>query len=133
MISKLLEELDLVRAGLNVGPEDQSLWYYHKYLMLNVTENNITGSIAPQLSPSDRKAYVQGEVSFIRNLLEDYADVKWIYEALIESTCLLCRLSSRPFEHREREDVAHWLFRLRVLDRQRSGCWNDLETNLGLA
>ncbi|KND93006.1 Geranylgeranyl transferase type-2 subunit alpha [Tolypocladium ophioglossoides CBS 100239] len=29
----LVEELSLVRGGLNVGPEDQSLWYYHQFLI----------------------------------------------------------------------------------------------------
>lgn len=30
------QELDLVRRALDVGPEDQSLWYYHQFLMSQI-------------------------------------------------------------------------------------------------
>ncbi|PNY25049.1 Geranylgeranyl transferase type-2 subunit alpha [Tolypocladium capitatum] len=125
-------ELTLVRNALNVGPEDQSLWYYHQYLLLNLAEVRDHPAIAPRLAMYDRKLYVTDEITNIRELLEDYTDIKWIYEALIEYTLALCQLDSRPLDSLQREDVAHWLGKLRDLDPKRSGRWGDLETELGL-
>lgn len=126
------QEVATVRNALNVGPEDQSLWYYHKYLLLNLAEARDHQAIAPGLAMSDRKLYVTDEISNIRELLEDYTDIKWIYEALIEYTLVLCQLDGRPLDGFQRGDVAHWLGKLRDLDPKRSGRWGDLETELDL-
>ncbi|KND94315.1 Geranylgeranyl transferase type-2 subunit alpha, partial [Tolypocladium ophioglossoides CBS 100239] len=125
-------ELALVRNALNVGPEDQSIWYYHQYLLLNLAEARGHRAIAPRLAMYDRKLYITDEIANIRELLQDYTDIKWIYEALIEYTLILCQLDSRPLNGLQREDVAHWLGKLRDLDPKRSGRWGDLETELGL-
>ncbi|KAI5456280.1 hypothetical protein BGZ63DRAFT_90218 [Mariannaea sp. PMI_226] len=127
------QELNLVREALNVGPEDQSLWFYHQYLILNLARAGDSLSIAPHLTVDERKAYILREIVDIKDLLEDYTDIKWIYEALIEYTTALWKLNGDKRENEEKRDVAAWLSTLRALDPMRNGRWNDLEKQLDMA
>ncbi|KAH7134817.1 hypothetical protein B0J13DRAFT_91493 [Dactylonectria estremocensis] len=126
------EELDLVREALNVGPEDQSLWFYHQYLVLNLVGQTGSVQIAPHLTVDERKSYILREIVDIKDLLEDYQDIKWIYEALVEYTSALWQLTGEVREQQEQSDVEAWLAKLRELDPMRTGRWKDLETQLDL-
>ena len=129
----LAEELDLVREGLNVGPEDQSLWYYHKFLMLQIIDAGGPQSIiAHDMDVREKAAYVRREIDEIKDLLDDYPAVKWIYEALLEYTLVLEQQLERE-EFGGRGDVKAWLNKLRALDPMRTGRWNDLERQTGRA
>ncbi|KAF4457845.1 geranylgeranyl transferase type-2 subunit beta [Fusarium austroafricanum] len=126
-------ELELVREALNVGPEDQSLWYYHQFLVLNLADPTSNHQIAPKLTVEERKSYIDREVTDIKDLLEDYHDIKWIYGALVEYSAALTQLSGQPLESASQSDVASWLEKLRRLDPKRNGRWGDLEKELGLS
>ncbi|KIH86337.1 geranylgeranyl transferase type-2 subunit alpha [Sporothrix brasiliensis 5110] len=123
----LEEELGIIREALNVGPEDQSLWFYHQFLMLDLTEYVGRPTIVPDLSLEERMAYIARELDDIRDLLSDYDDVKWIYEALFEYTLAVAKMEERPLAENERRDVEAWLAQLRKLDPKRSGRWDDLD------
>ncbi|KAF5235194.1 hypothetical protein FAUST_7247 [Fusarium austroamericanum] len=126
------QELDLVDEGLNVGPEDESLWYYHQFLVLNLADSTSSRQIAPNLTTDDRKSYLEREMTNIKDLLEDYRNVKRIYEALAEYAMTLAQLSGQPLGSEEQIEVASWLSHLRKLDPKRNGRWHDLEKKLGL-
>ncbi|KAI1798655.1 protein prenylyltransferase [Daldinia bambusicola] len=117
-------ELDLVREALNVGPEDQSLWYYHQYLVSQIVNRTGQPTIAPALTTAERTAYVKKEIDDIKDLLEDYRDVKWIYESLLEYTIALKGFGEQV------EDPAEWLAKVRALDPMRAGRWDDVEKQL---
>jgi geranylgeranyl transferase type-2 subunit alpha len=125
-------ELELVDEGLDVGPEDQSLWYYHQFLVLNLADPTSSRQIAPNLTTDDRKSYIGREMAKMKDLLEDYRNTKRIYEALAEYAVALARLSGHPLESEEQIEVASWLNDLRKLDPKRNGRWHDLETQLDL-
>lgn len=81
----------------------------------------------------ERKSYIDDEVTEIKDLLQDYKDIKWIYEALIEYAIALNQLTGQPFEPESRSDVTSWLQTLRKLDPKRNGRWSNLEKDLGLS
>lgn len=85
------------------------------------------------LTQQDRIAYLTREIDEIKELLEDYGDVKLIYEALFEYTRALCGLEGREPGEEERGDLGVWLGKLRVLDPMRRGRWEDLGRESGLA
>jgi geranylgeranyl transferase type-2 subunit alpha len=124
--------MKLVRDALNVGPEDQSLWYYHQFLMLNVLGSLGSVSIAPHLPTPERVAYVNQEMDGIKDLLEDYDDIKWLYEALLEYTVALSRLEGRNLDEEELGQLRGWLGRLEELDPMRRGRWADARKEHGL-
>ncbi|KAH8883802.1 geranylgeranyl transferase type-2 subunit alpha [Thozetella sp. PMI_491] len=126
------DELALIREALNVGPEDQSLWYYHLFLILNLTDYVGRPSITPGLSQEERVSYLTREIEDIKDLLEDYDDVKWIYEALLEYTISLSQLEARPLNNGEKEDLKTWLANLRKNDPMRNGRWDDIAAQYGL-
>lgn len=126
----LEEELSFVRDALNVGPEDQSLWYYHQYMVSQIVNRASEHTIAPALTIAERTAYVREEIDQIKDLLEDYEDVKWIYESLLEYTIALKRLGEEGDEDIQIEDPSKWLAKVRTLDPMRAGRWNDVERQL---
>ena len=125
-------ELDLIRQGLNVGPEDQSLWYYHQFLISNIVEHGTRASIVPHLTDKERIGYLEREIIEIKDLLEDYDDVKWIYEALIEHELAVAQIEDRGLSPIQINEVASWLEKIKALDPQRQGRWNDLKMKLEL-
>lgn len=124
-------ELNLVQEALNVGPEDQSLWYYHRYLVAQVVNAKGKPSIAPQLTAEQKISYLEREVEFIKDLLQDFPDIKWPYEALLEYTLALRKLQLGAEAGREEEeDPNFWLTKLRKLDAMQTGRWNDVERDI---
>lgn len=121
-----------IREALNVGPDDQSLWYYHQFLVDNLVSPVRRPTIVPTLTVDQRVDYLLKEITEIKDLLEDYEDVKLIHEALLEYTLGLCQLEKRkPLEH-ERQDLISWVKKLKELDPMRMGRWVDLERDYGL-
>lgn len=119
-----------MHEALNVGPEDQSLWYYHQYLVHAILGANGQGLIVRDLSGHDRQRYLEDEVNFIKDLLEDYFDVKWVYEALIECTLAINAFKTDGQEQINRSLVGGWLKKLRELDTKRSGRWDELDKQI---
>jgi len=130
--TKALEkELALLENALNVGPEDQSLWFYHQHLIAQIGDieaGQTQRSIAPHLSRDQRQKYIDQEIDFIKDLAEDYTDVKWIYQALFEYTSLSSRLGANIND--VRADRNDWLKKLQAMDPLRTGRWRDLEASL---
>ncbi|CAK7214851.1 Rab geranylgeranyltransferase [Sporothrix eucalyptigena] len=121
------EELSIIREALNVGPEDQSLWFYHQFLMLDLIEYTGRPTLVPHLTVEERMTYITRELEDIRDLLTDYDDVKWIHEALFEYTLAVAKMQDRSLTETERIEVQGWLVQLRKLDPKRNGRWDDLE------
>ncbi|KXX75003.1 Geranylgeranyl transferase type-2 subunit alpha [Madurella mycetomatis] len=124
------QELDQIREALNVGPEDQSLWYYHQFLMLNLVSLDGRPSFTPGLTVKDRVTYLTREIAEIKDLLEDYKDVQLIYEGLFDYTLYICQLEGRQPDASERADLVAWLGKLKELDPMRKGRWVDLERDM---
>lgn len=121
-----------IRNALNVGPEDQSLWYYHQFLVLNLVAPGQHPAMTLNFTREDRVAYLTREIDEIKELLEDYDDVKLIYEGLFEYTLYLCQLEERQPDEIERANLVAWLGKLKQLDPMRNGRWADLEKEYGL-
>jgi geranylgeranyl transferase type-2 subunit alpha len=84
----------------------------------------------PELSLQDRVGYLKHEIEEIKDLLEDYQDIKLIYEGLFEYTIYVCQLEGRRPNASEQADLAAWLAKLKELDPMRNGRWTDLERDL---
>ncbi|KKY32614.1 putative geranylgeranyl transferase type-2 subunit alpha [Diaporthe ampelina] len=125
-------KLVLIKEGLNVGPEDQSLWYYHQFLMLDLIEHALRPTITAGFTVEERVDYITADIVDIKDLLEDYDDCKLIYEALIECTLALSTLEKRKPSEGEVLDLETWLSKLQELDPMRRGCWDDMRRQLGL-
>ncbi len=123
----------MVDNGLNVGPEDQSLWYYHQYLTWNVTEQPANLSIVPGMAVDDRVKLVTHEIEFIKDLLEDYDNVKWIFEMLLEYTLLISRLRNESLGAEQKTELEGWVVKIQRLDPQRSNRWKELADELKIS
>lgn len=115
-----------------MGPEDQSLWYYHQYLILDLVEYVGRPTITTGLTTEERVSYITREIVDIKDLLEDYDDCKLIYERLMDCTLSLATLEERHPTQDEEDELRAWLSKLRELDPMREGRWSDMEKELGL-
>ena len=123
-------ELKLIHEAL-CDPADQALWFYHQNLMCTFDPDTASQTMAPQLTAAERVNYVEEETVFIEEMLEDFDDCKWIYQALIDCTLLQSRITGKGI-HDEKEKIESWLRELQRLDPLRRGRWQDLEKSLGL-
>lgn len=113
-----------------MGPEDQSLWYYHQFLMLDLIESADRPTITGKLTMEERAVYLKHEIADIKDLSEDYNDCKLIYEKLVEYTAALSILEGRQPSSDEKAEQEAWLLKLRELDPMRQGRWNEVEKDL---
>jgi geranylgeranyl transferase type-2 subunit alpha len=88
-------------------------------------------TLAPHLSESDRLNYIAKEMEFIEELLEEFDDCKWIYQALMDCRLLLAKVRGSISEQ-DREKVRNCLNELKKLDQLRKGRWIDVQQKLGI-
>ena len=124
-------ELQLIQRGLWTDSNDQSLWFYHQYLMCNFDPEYASRSMASFLTTDERLRYVSKEFASLLDMLDGAEDCKWIYNALIQLSRLHRGLSDKwPVQE---EQIYGWISQLRMLDPLRNGRWNDLEETLRLS
>ncbi|KAF1977893.1 hypothetical protein BU23DRAFT_596197 [Bimuria novae-zelandiae CBS 107.79] len=77
-------ELALMFEAINTDPFDQSIWFYHQYLMSTLSPDCPSDDrIVRDLDNGDRERYYANEIAYIREILEDEEDCKWVYEGLL--------------------------------------------------
>lgn len=120
----------MIQRALWAGDNDQSLWFYHQFLMSNFDPKHEAVSMVPNLNIEERVKYLNEEILKVMDMLEGAEDCKWIYQSLIHMSILYKDLSiDFPVEL---EIMRSWLHTLRDLDPLRSSRWNDLGRTQGL-
>ena len=125
-------ELALICEAINTDPFDQSIWFYHQYLLsILSTSCPAHQQIVEDLTNGDRQKYYQHEMEYIREILDDEVDCKWIYEALLRlaEAFLVVDAGTQSFTTK---DMRTWLDELKRLDPLRKGRWDDLERRMNL-
>lgn len=101
--------------------------------MHSIVEASGDGLLARDLTNEERRRYFDDEIDFVKDLLEDYEEVKWIYEALTEHTITASRLMEQGLESDDEKNLSEWLQKLRELDPKRVGRWHELCSRLGIS
>jgi geranylgeranyl transferase type-2 subunit alpha len=125
-------ELSLICEAINTDPFDQSIWFYHQYLLSILSPSCPPSQLVVQdLTNGERQRFYKHEMEYIREILEDETDCKWIYEALLglAEACLEADDGTGSFTTK---DTRTWLDELKRLDPLRRGRWDDLERRLNL-
>jgi len=125
-------ELSLICEAINTDPFDQSIWFYHQYLLSTMSPHCPPQQLVVQdLTNGERQSHYEHEMEYIREILEDEMDCKWIYEGLLRlaEACLEVDAGTRFVAT---ADMVAWLAELKRLDPLRRGRWEDLEKRLNL-
>lgn len=85
--------------------------------------------MAPNLSTSERLQYLQEEIEEIQEMLDGAEDCKYIYQALIECSVLVSKVSG-TLSSDNRDRILNWLSELKKLDPLRQNRWLDFERTL---
>lgn len=126
--AKLVSELELIQRALYADSNDQSLWFYHQYLVSTFDPKYFNGSIAPHLTLDQRLEYISREFNKVLEMLDGAEDCKWIYQSLIQVSMLHNTLSNdwpAPWDQ-----IQSWIRELKRLDPLRMGRWHDIEETL---
>lgn len=128
----IFPEFDLITKAMwnDAYPYDQSVWFYHQFLMSTLTESAGHAIITPDFSREDRIEYIKQQLVNLRDFLDGGEDCKWVYDALFEYTLAVCKMEERSPERDELRDCTGWLSELRKLDPMRAGRWDGLELSL---
>ncbi|KAI4666760.1 uncharacterized protein J4E79_002800 [Alternaria viburni] len=125
-------ELALICEAINTDPFDQSIWFYHQYLLSILSPSCPPDALVVRdLTNGERQKYYEHEMEYIREILEDEADCKWIYEALLGLAEAYLEVDSGTGSFTTK-DMRGWLDELKRLDPLRRGRWDDLERRLNL-
>lgn len=125
------EELELMHQALWTDPEDQSLWFYHHFLISTILSTDPEVTFTPDLGIEEREEVVRGQNEGLKEMI-DGEEPKWIYSALWEYTVGMARMLGREPSGEEKEEMRSWLGHLRRLDPTREGRWRDWEVKLRL-
>jgi geranylgeranyl transferase type-2 subunit alpha len=128
----LRAELSLISDAINTDPFDQSIWFYHQYLLSTISPSCPPHQLIVQdLTNNERQKYYEHEMGYISEIAEDEADCKWIYEALLglAQACLEVDAGNAITVP---SDMRNWLNELKRLDPLRRGRWEDLEKRLNV-
>ena len=121
-------ELDLVHQAL-IDPYDQSLWCDNQNQMCVVDPSVASRTMAPNLGTSERLQYLRNEIDAIQEMLDGAEDCKYIYQALIEVTLLVSKVTG-SLVPKDRDQILSWLSELKQLDPLRQQRWLDFEQTL---
>ena len=125
-------EFSQIQAAINTDPFDQSIWFYHQFLMSTLSPSDAHHTIiALELTKHDQLRYYEQEMEGIRDILEDTKDCKWIYEALLQYASSYLEIGGGN-PNFTTIDMQEWLSKLRELDPLRKCRWDDLERSLAL-
>jgi geranylgeranyl transferase type-2 subunit alpha len=125
-------ELSLICEAINTDPFDQSIWFYHQYLMSTMSPHCPPHQLVVRdLTNGERQSYYEHEMQYIREILEDEADCKWIYEGLLGLAKAYLKVDAGTGFVTTAHMVA-WLAELKRLDPLRRRRWEDLEKRLNL-
>lgn len=126
------EELALICTAINTDPFDQSIWYYHQYLMSTLSpECPQRSKVVLDLTNHDRQKYYFHELEYIQEILEDEEDCKWIYESLLSLAVAYLEVEGGT-QAFSTQDMRSWLQHLKRLDPLRNGRWEELGTSLNI-
>jgi len=130
---KLLDdEFELITRALYTDPYDQSLWFYHQYLMATLDAANAQApSILESCSNGDRLHYLEQELDNIREMMDGAEDCKYIYQALLDYAGRYLDVDAGDKKVTTVE-MRGWLDELRKIDPLREGRWRDLEVKMKL-
>ncbi|KAL5345119.1 Rab geranylgeranyltransferase [Pseudogymnoascus australis] len=122
------EEFDTMRNALWTDASDQSLWFYHQFLMVTLLDQTV--SILPNFTTEQRIDYANSQIDDLKEMLDGAEDCKWIYNGLYEYTLAICRTCERQPTADELQDLKSWLGELKKLDPVRMGRWEEQERSL---
>lgn len=125
-------EFELITRALYTDEKDQSLWFYHQYLMSTLDPSN--AQAAPILDPctnKERVEYLGQEIESIKELLDGVEYPKYIYQALLEYSRRYLEVEGGNKAVTTME-MREWLEELKKIDPLRGGRWTDLEAKMKL-
>lgn len=126
------EEFDLITRALYTDPYDQSLWFYHQYLMSTLDPSNQNSpSILEPCTNAERLEYLEQELDSVMEMLDGAEDCKYIYQALLEYATRYLEIEPGNKKVTTKE-MKEWLNELRKIDPLREGRWKDLEQKMNL-
>lgn len=133
------DEFKLITTALYTDPYDQSLWFYHQYLMSTLDQDSPTNSslyardtsIMSPVTNSERLRYLDQEIDSIKDMLDGAEDCKYIYQALLDYAVRYMQIEAGN-KKVSTQELQSWLYELKKLDPLRKGRWFDLEEKLVL-
>ena len=130
---KLLDsELEMITTALYTDEKDQSLWFYHQYLMSTLDESNTQApSILDPCTNRERVEYLEQEIESVRELLDGAEHPKYIYQALLEYSRRYLEVEGGN-QRVSTKEMREWLKELKAIDPLRAGRWGDLEAKMKL-
>ncbi|KAL9082227.1 MAG: hypothetical protein Q9159_006590 [Coniocarpon cinnabarinum] len=124
-------ELGYIREAVLADPWNQSLWFYHDYMITVLMDES--GDAWVNLTNQDREEYMRNEITEIKEVLDDTDDCKWIYQGLLSLMEAYLKVDGgNQGSVFTTKDLRNWLSKLETIDPLRKGRWHDWRARLKL-